>query len=435
MKTENLPPNLEQVKEYILTHWDGTVRSTPHDEGSAVAVPYPYTVPSLKDSFQELYYWDLYFTSLGLLVQGRTDLAVGNTLDLMSLVDRFGFVPNGNRTFYLNRSQLPLLGPLIALVAAAKEDSSFALEAAPVLEREYQFWTTKRLSPTGLSCSGNQATRQELIDFYPVVAQRIGIAGRPPEECLEILSHTMAECEVWDFTPRFNHLAKNFCAIDLNSYLYTDELLLAAWSEGAVRAGWQDKARQRRKRINELCWDEERGGFFDYDFVEKKRGTFVTAAALQPLWSGLATERQAARTVEKILPQLEFSHGVSAGALPEKPHRVCQWDYPNAWPPLQHVAYRGLQRYGYLDEARRIARKYVETVCRGVRDDRRSLGEVQRRRRHDEDDQRNRLYHLHRRRSRSFAAGEGGLRRRRSCRPDDGMDGRSLSRRPRVSRR
>ncbi|MCE0499796.1 MAG: hypothetical protein LV481_17800 [Methylacidiphilales bacterium] len=358
--------NIRKVKKFIFDHWYETVRTVPKDEGSLIGLPHPYTVPCCKGSFQELYYWDTYFTSVGLLADGQKDLAIGNTLNIMNLVERFGFMPNGNRTFYLNRSQPPYLGPLIAMVSAKTEDPDFAINAAPILEREYQFWTAKRLSPTGLFHHGNHAPRQELIEFYPVVAPRVGLTDRSPEECLKELSHTMAEAETgWDFTPRFNDVCENFCAIDLNSNLYLYELLLAAWSGSAASSRWLDKARQRRALMCQLCWDEEQGGFFDYNFVEKKRGSFVTAAALHPLWCGLADKRQAALTVEKILPQLEYPYGISAGAIPKKPRRICQWDYPNAWPPLQHITYRALQRYGYMEDARRIARKYIETVCRG----------------------------------------------------------------------
>jgi alpha,alpha-trehalase len=366
MSILSLSSSIKKVRTFILHSWENTARSAPQDEGSLIGLPHPYTVPSAKGSFQELYYWDTYFTSVGLLANGRTDLAIGNTMDIMSLVERFGFMPNGNRTFYLNRSQPPYLGPLIALVSCATGDPTFATKAAPTLQREYGFWANRRQSPTGLCRYGNHADQQGLKDFYPIVAPRVGLTKRSPEECLTELAHTMAEAETgWDFTPRFHDVCENFCAIDLNSNLFLYEVLLAAWSGEAERSGWLARAEHRRKLMFDLCWDEERGGFFDYDFVNKRLGTVVTAASLHPLWCGLADERQAALTVERIVPLIEFAHGISACSIPDKPRRACQWDYPNAWPPLQYIAYRALQRYGFLDEARRIAGKYVATVCRG----------------------------------------------------------------------
>src|SRR4051812_48422576 len=114
-------PSVNRVAEvtaFITTHWDETVRRCPKDEGTLLGLPRPYTIPCRKDAFQELYYWDTYFTALGLLGTGRADLAVANTRNLLSLVARLGFVPNGNRTYYTSRSQPPYLGPLVGLVAS-----------------------------------------------------------------------------------------------------------------------------------------------------------------------------------------------------------------------------------------------------------------------------------------------------------------------------
>jgi alpha,alpha-trehalase len=81
-----------------------------------------------------------------------------------------------------------------------------------------------------------------------------------------------------------------------------------------------------------------------------------------PLWAGLASPEQAAATVA-ALPRLEREFGLPVVEENRAPFTY-QWDYPNAWPPLQHVAIEGLRRYGYGDEARRLASKYVEVVAR-----------------------------------------------------------------------
>ena len=97
------------VRRFIQTHWHETIRNAPDDQETLLGLPHPYTIPTRKGAFQELYYWDTYFTCVGLLADGRSDLALANTRNLLAQVDRFGFVPNGNRTYYLSRSQPPYL--------------------------------------------------------------------------------------------------------------------------------------------------------------------------------------------------------------------------------------------------------------------------------------------------------------------------------------
>lgn len=354
--------SIEEIKAFIAKHWDETVRSCPKDDGTLTGLPFPYTIPCRKGAFQELYYWDTYFTALGLIGSGRADLAVNNTRNLMAQVERFGFVPNGNRTYYTSRSQPPYLGPLVGLVADATGDQGLIRDAVPLLKREHEFWVTRRLTPTGLSHHGSHATDAELIEFFPTVKHRLGQPNAIAEENLDLARRTMAECETgWDLNSRFDRRCPDFCAVDLNSNLWLYEKLLSQWAPVAERAEWSAKADARRALLNTLCWDEARGAFFDYDHVNKRRSDKFTAATFQPLWTGLATQAQADAVVANALPKLEFAFGVSSVAPGEKPSPY-QWDHPNGWPCIQHLVYRGLSRYGFQDDARRIAEKYIESV-------------------------------------------------------------------------
>ncbi len=355
--------SLAKTEAYILGHWEDTVRFEKEDAGTLLGLPFPYTIPSRKDAFQELYYWDTYFTSLGLVGSGRGNLARDNARNLLAQAQRFGYVPNGNRTYYITRSQPPYLAALVGLVAASEGNDALIREALPLLEREYEFWLTRRSTPTGLARFGHNASREELIEFFPGVQRRVGLEGQRAEDVLETLAHTMAEAESgWDFNHRFDHRCLDFCPVDLNSTLFLMETLLAKWTTGDASATWQERASQRRERVNALCWNEERGAYFDYDFVNQRQGGLLAASTFQPLWAGLADERQAAAMVQKALPLLEYPHGI-ATAQPGARDRVGQWDYPNAWPCLQNIAYRGLERYGFLDEARRIAGKYAAAMA------------------------------------------------------------------------
>ena len=152
------PALVAEVAAFIESHWEETVRFSPHDEDTLLGLPHPYTIPCRNGAFQELYYWDTYFTALGLAGTGRADLAAANARNLLAQVERFGFVPNGNRSYYLSRSQPPYLAPLVGLAADALGDDALVREALPRLEEEYRFWTTRRTAPNGLSRHGHHAT-------------------------------------------------------------------------------------------------------------------------------------------------------------------------------------------------------------------------------------------------------------------------------------
>lgn len=355
---------IDEVAAFIAARWDETVRRCPKDDGTLLALPRPYTIPCRKGAFQELYYWDTYFTCVGLLHGGRAELARDNATNLLAQVARFGFVPNGNRTYYLSRSQPPYLGAIVGLVAHATGDASFARAATPQLAREHAFWSTRRVTSTGLSHHGHHATPEELIEFFPTVRHRLGLPNAKAEDNLDLAARTMAECETgWDLNSRFDRRCPDFCPVDLNGTLWLLETLLARWSDGADKARWNALAERRRELLSTLCWDETRGGFFDYDHVNGRRSAVVSAATFQPLWTGLATPAQADSVVKNMLPKLEFKFGVSSVAPDEKPSPF-QWDHPNGWPCVQYLVYRGLGRYGYHAEARRIAGKYVASVTR-----------------------------------------------------------------------
>lgn len=396
----------DAVRDFIHRNWAATLRTHTQDEGTLLGLPHPYTVPCRRAMFQELYYWDTYFTALGLVRSpGGLALAQDNLKNFIHEVERHGFVPNGNRTYYLNRSQPPYLAPLVNLLrrgagAVLPVELPRLLSA---LRTEHAFWTTRRAAPAGTSAAGlsrygHHASPDYVMQFFREIKDRAGLPGGDETACREQAGHMLAECESgWDFTPRFDQRCEHFCPVDLNCNLYVLEATLAALSatgdvhlpassgkidrepdastaasDAAARteaATWRIRADARRHLVHALNWDADRGAFFDYDFAHARRSPVLSAATFQPLWSGLATEEQAASVVARALPQLERPHGLTACAPAirqsafRNPHS-CQWDHPNLWPCLQAIAWRGLQRYGYVTEARRIAQKYADTVCR-----------------------------------------------------------------------
>ena len=354
-----------KVKAFILSQWDKTIRSCSEDDGTLIGLPHPYTIPTRKGAFQEFYYWDTYFATLGLVHSDRRDLAEYNALNLLSQVKRYGYVPNGNRTYYLNRSQPPYLVAMVGLVDHHREDDALRRSAYPLLVREYEFWSQHRSSLIGLAHYGSHATSDELKKFFETVKYRLGLADERAEDHESTAYQAMAECESgWDFNSRFDRRCAEFCAIDLNTNLWLYESLLSQWAPNeADEAKWQLRADLRKKLIEDYCWSPELGIFVDYDFRNQVLGTVESAASFQPLWAGMASPDQAESIVRNLLPRLEHPYGISPTAPNERSGRF-QWDHPNAWACLQHIVYRGLERYGYHDAARRIAEKYIECVTR-----------------------------------------------------------------------
>ena len=93
------------VVEYIKKNLPLAVRHNSEDKDTLIGLPNPYSIPSVADKFQEMYYWDTYFTNRGLLAYGEIQQAKNNVDNMCYLIEKFGFMPNGNRTYYLYNSQ------------------------------------------------------------------------------------------------------------------------------------------------------------------------------------------------------------------------------------------------------------------------------------------------------------------------------------------
>ena len=351
------------VKEYIQKNMPRTLRENREDNDTLIGLPYPYTVPCAENYFNELYYWDTYFTNKALFVNGNTKQAMNNIQNMLYLIERFGYMPNGNRTFYLNHSQPPYAALMADDVYRATGDLNFLKRAFPTLKKEYDFWMTRRKTENGLNRYGNEEPNDAQGDansekFYNgCVAERIGKDdSRDPKEAGR---HYFAECESgWDFSPRFNGYCMDCNAVDLNSNLCLYEKLFAEY-EILLGLGdgktWAEKAKTRTEKINALLWDENTGVYKDYNYKTGELSETVSAASFQPYFAGIANGVQK-RGLLKLLQLLESDWGVFAT---EKTDKNYQWAYPNIWAPCQYIAVEGLRRYGFIQEAERIVHKYI----------------------------------------------------------------------------
>ncbi|MFT7606532.1 MAG: alpha,alpha-trehalase [Saprospiraceae bacterium] len=364
-----------KVEERILETWGASkVDSTNRQMPGSLEIPYEYF--SIYEGVNVLYCWDTYFTNAGLmLVDSFAEYAKNAVDNQFAEIEQIGFVPNASEPWGLNRSQTPFLSMMVREVYEnGLADKDWLLSAYEMLEKDYLFWTDTaaiaiedhNTSIAGLQRFYHHATEKELLDFYKVLAPRFDLSDSlSKEEKLKMGEAWLSEAETMDFTPRFENRCHQFIAVDLNANLYlyeknfewmTDELNLERHTD------WGLKASQRKELLTKYCWDEERGLFMDYDFVNHRFSKIASVAAFYPLWAGLATEQQAERTL-KNLSLFEFDYGPAVCEKSEQEH-IYQWDYPAGWPPVYYLVAKALDNYGYKKDARRISAKYLDLVTK-----------------------------------------------------------------------
>src|SRR5258708_8959426 len=132
---QHLPKSIERLGEI------DTNSIHPH---GLLYLPNKYVVPGGR--FNEMYGWDSYFIILGLLHDGRIELARGMVENFFFEIDNYGALLNANRTYYLTRSQPPLLSSMVVAVYEAEKraghaDTSWLARASPFLLKDYSIWT------------------------------------------------------------------------------------------------------------------------------------------------------------------------------------------------------------------------------------------------------------------------------------------------------
>ncbi|WP_454737628.1 alpha,alpha-trehalase TreF [Cupriavidus necator] len=350
---------------------------------SLLPLPHRYVVPGGR--FGELYYWDSYFTMLGLAGSGCGDLLLEMVQNFAYLIDTYGLVPNGTRNYYLSRSQPPVFILMVDLLE--REQVARAIDFLPQLRREYAFWMdgAQGLRP-------GHAHRRAICLADGVVLNRYWddrccpreeafledmqtamYSGRPHHSVFRDL-RAAAESG-WDFSSRWLDTpaaaqpanlgtirTTAMLPVDLNALLWHLETRLAELCDqaGDADAGDFRAAAQRRKEaIMQTMWDAAAGAFVDYDWCRGEPRRCLTAATVMPLFLGLAQPAQAQAVAQAIAARLLDQGGLATTELTSGQ----QWDHPNGWAPMQWLAVRGLARYGHDTLAREIAQRWLATVA------------------------------------------------------------------------
>jgi alpha,alpha-trehalase len=368
----------EEVRAHIDRLWVALTREPRDTRGESSLLPLTsrYVVPGGR--FRELYYWDSYFTMVGLKVSGRDDLVADMVENFAGLIDRYGHIPNGSRSYYLSRSQPPFFAAMVEL-QAEREGAGALARRLPQLEREYSFWME---GAAGLAAGAAHRRVVRLADgsvlnrywddlatprdeAYLEDMETARNSNRPAEEVYRDL-RAAAESG-WDFTSRWFADGKTLSTIrtteilpvDLNSLLYQLELAIARGCKAAQRPDCNKemlgRAHTRQKSMVRLMWHDQRKAFVDYDWRNGRKLEQVTIATAYPLFAGLATRQQAHRVAGTIRSVLLMPHGVATTAEDTGE----QWDAPNGWAPHQWVAIDGLRRNGESALAEKIAQAWV----------------------------------------------------------------------------
>ncbi len=379
------PPSKDRttLRTHIAALWPVLTRPPvkPKAGDSALTLDKPFVVPGGR--FRELYYWDSYFTMLGLAADGRQD-AVENMIDDFSgLIERYGHIPNGARTYYLSRSQPPFYFAMVGLTD--KTDKARFKARLDLMRREHAFWMDGEKSikpgqawrrivalPNGAvlnryaddrSTPRDESYREDLLTARQVTDRPSGAVLRDLRSGAE---------SGWDFSSRWLADGRSLKTIqttaivpvDLNALMYGLETAIAQGCAELVDplcvAEFSGRAKARRAAIDAWLWDAPRGLYLDYQWRERTRLDRPSAATLYPLFVGAASPEQAGAVAATTRALLLAPGGLRTTTVKTGQ----QWDAPNGWAPLQWVAVSGLRRYGQEALAREIGERWLATVAR-----------------------------------------------------------------------
>jgi alpha,alpha-trehalase len=384
------------ILQHLDNLWDELLRRPRQDSSlithhsSLLTLPHPYIVPGGR--FREIYYWDSYFTMLGLQVSGRADLIQHMVDNFAYLIDTVGFIPNGNRTYYLSRSQPPFFALMVNVLSEIRGEE-ILLKYRYQLEKEYAFWMEgenelsdevaahlPHLPGVPQPSAHRRVVRlpdENVLNRYwddhaaprpEAYVEDVHVAKKSGRDEAIVYRHIRAAAESgWDFSSRWfadgNRMetiqTTDLLPVDLNCLLYfLEKTLVHAYRllpDHTPVEVMKDRAQLRKAAIQKYFWSEAEGFYFDYNFSEKKPSAAWTLAAVFPLFFQIAEKEQAAKVAQHI--ENKFLH--AGGLATTFVHSGQQWDAPNGWAPLQWMTFQGLRNYGFDTLAAEIRRRWL----------------------------------------------------------------------------
>ena len=379
------PPNPDDIVTHINRLW-AVLRREPTKAvagSSLLPLPYPYIVPGGR--FGEIYYWDSYFTMLGLRESNQIEMIENMIKNFASLIDRYGFIPNGNRSYYLSRSQPPFFSLMVDLLAEEKGNGVF-VEYLPALQKEYNYWMdetapTKHLVKMPDGSDLNRYYDQLDTPRPESYRQDVETSEASTEDPKTIYRNLRSAAESgWDFSSRWFADGQNITTInttelipvDLNGLLYHLETTLAkafrvrgdaSKNDLAVAKKFEEAAERRKNAINQFCWSPSANWYFDCD-TKGELSKEMTLAGVAPLFFRIVPEDR----VEGIVSVLKEKFLQPGGVVTTLKETKQQWDAPNGWAPLQWLTVQGLRNYGQEALARDIAERWIRLNVKVFKD-------------------------------------------------------------------
>src|SRR5258705_2205355 len=370
------PPDPDDITTHIKKLWR-VLRRDPSklvDGSSLLPLPYSYIVPGGR--FDEIYYWDSYFTMLGLRESDEIDTIENMIKNFSSLIDRYGFIPNGNRSYYLSRSQPPFFSLMVELLAEVKGNQVYQ-EYLPALQKENNYW----MNETGPTKHAVKMPDGSVLNRYydqldtprpESYRQDLETSEAPKADPKVIFRNLRSAAESgWDFSSRWFADGQNITTIkttdlipvDLNCLLYHLEVTLAsafrvrsdaAKNDLALAKEFDERAEQRKNAINEYCWSSDANWYVDCD-TKGKLSHEITLAGVAPLFFLVAPNER----IEGMVKVLKESFLQPGGVVTTLRETEQQWDAPNGWAPLQWLTIKGLQNYSHDALGKDIAERWI----------------------------------------------------------------------------
>lgn len=355
------------VQEHIVDLWDELTRSPDNIKAhsSLISLPGEYIVPGGR--FREIYYWDSFFTIKGLKLSHPT-LAEKMVDNFAYLIDTIGFIPNGNRQYYMSRSQPPFFALMVNEISA--EEPQKALKYLPALEKEYAYWMqdNKTVQIDGMTLNryfdtGSTPRPESHREDYELAQD---LSTQEEKEALYSNLRTGA-MSGWDYSSRWFADNQNLASIevvdilpvDLNCLLYSLEKTLSTTyilnGDNAKGELYRQKAEARKKAIQSLFWNKTTHFFEDYHYVNKRHTTRRSLAGGFPLFLSIASVEQA----QGVKENLERDFLKPGGFVTSLQNTGQQWDAPNGWAPLQWTTIVGLNNYGFTSLAKQATKNWL----------------------------------------------------------------------------
>lgn len=372
-----LPKELSLEKRLHL-QWDQLERAPDiaRENSSLIPLPKAYIVPGGR--FGEIYYWDSYFTLLGLKVSGKTALMASMVDNFAYLIETVGHIPNGNRSYFVSRSQPPFFAKMVELLAEVMQDETIFIRFLPAMQKEYDFWMAgSEQLQTGEAISRVVKYGEHMLlnryyddldtprpESFSEDLELLEGAGNSPE----LLRQIRAACESgWDFSSRWlkdpmelkSIETSDLLPVDLNVLMAEMERIIAKslfLSENVTEAElFIQKWQNRIWAIQQCFWDDGTGLFLDIHWKTKETVQRPSLATLFPLWANVADESQA----KKVLDYAEKNFLKPGGLVTSNEYSGQQWDAPNGWAPLQWIGFLALRNYGKTDLALELANRWT----------------------------------------------------------------------------